>query len=94
MGQTYELVLETLLENNLIMLPQTTSSGISFLRNYCVYHQHNENYTFDRMELKHKIQDLINYEVIEIEILMNRVVNILLLSKIKLVNLFLIVVLL
>lgn len=67
LGQAIESALKELLEHNLIILPNKTTWGCEFLSNYCAYHRHNKHNTLDCMELKHKIQDLLDNGIIEIE---------------------------
>lgn len=67
LGQSIETALEELCAHNLITLPNTRPRGFTFLSNYCAYHRENKHKTLDCMELKHRIQDLRDNDVIEIE---------------------------
>ena len=60
LGDYYDVILQTLLGTNLITLPKSSSYGNPFLDIYCTYHQHNEHSTSNCIELKHKIQDIID----------------------------------
>ena len=62
---SYDDILQTLLGTKLITLPKSSSYGNPFLDIYCAYHQHNEHSTSDCIELKHKIQDLIDNGIID-----------------------------
>ena len=65
LGRSYESTLEDLLQNNLIVLPKPTLAGASFFNNYCAYHRHNMHKTSHCKELKNKIQDLFNDDIIQ-----------------------------
>lgn len=67
MGKSCEVILEKILENTIIMWHQTTSCRISLWRKYYTYHQNNEHNTSHYMDLKHKIQDHIDDELIKIK---------------------------
>ena len=62
---SYDDTLQKLLGNKIIMLPKSSSYGNPFLDIYCAYHQHNEHSTSDCIELKYKIQDLIDNRIID-----------------------------
>jgi hypothetical protein len=63
---SYDDILQTLLETKLIMLPKSSSYGNRFLDDYCAYHQSNDHATSNCIELKHKVQDLIDNEVVDL----------------------------
>lgn len=67
LGQSIELALKELLEHNLIILPNKSTRGCEFLSNYCEYHRHNKHKTSNCMELKQKIQNLLDNGIIENE---------------------------
>ena len=41
LGKSYELTLEEILEQNIIILPKVTLAGVSFMSKYCAHHRHN-----------------------------------------------------
>jgi len=63
---SYDEILQTLLETKLITLPKSSSYGNPFLDIYCAYHQSNDHATSNCIELKHKVQDLIDNEVVDL----------------------------
>lgn len=62
---SYDDILQALLGTKLITLPKSSSYGNPFLDIYCAYHQHNEHSTSVCIDLKHKIQDLIDNGIID-----------------------------
>ena len=58
-------ILKALLGTKFITLPKSNSYGNPFLDIYCSYHRHNEHSTSECIELKHKIQDLIDNGIID-----------------------------
>ena len=65
MGKSYELTLEELLEEKLLVLPKVTLAGVFFLSNFCAYHRHNLHKTSHCKELKNKIQNLFDNVIIQ-----------------------------
>ena len=51
-----------------MMLPKSSSYGNPFLDDYCSYHRSNDHATFKCIDLKHKLQDLIDYEIFDLRI--------------------------
>ena len=58
--------MQTLLGTKLITFPRSSSYGNPFLDDYCAYHRSNDHATSDCIELKHKVQDLIDDEIIDL----------------------------
>lgn len=65
LGKSYELTLEQLLEEKLIILHKVTLAGVYIMNNYCAYHRHNLHKTSHCKELKNKIQDLFDNGIIQ-----------------------------
>ena len=62
----YYDTLQTLLGTKLITFPKSRSYGNPFLDDYCAYHWSNDYATSDCIELKHKVQDLIDDEIVDL----------------------------
>ena len=65
---SYDKILQTLLGTKLITLPKSSSYGNPFLDYYCAYHQSNDHTTSNCIELKHKVQDLIDDKIFGLDI--------------------------
>lgn len=62
----YYNILQIVLANELLMLPKSSSYGNPFLDIQYAYHQNNKHSTLDCIELKHRVQDLIDDGIVEI----------------------------
>lgn len=62
---SYDKILQTLLGTKFITFLKSSSYGNPFLNIYYSYHRYNEHSTSDYIDLKHKIQDLIDNRIID-----------------------------
>lgn len=63
---SYDVILKKLLSNELLKISKSRSYCNPFIYVYCAYHQSTKHATSDYIELKHKVQDLIDDKIVDV----------------------------